>query len=52
MSERPRRIEITDPVYVLRFLFTSGKEPPAPYPACGPDGGQDSLFCASFTPCP
>jgi L-ascorbate metabolism protein UlaG (beta-lactamase superfamily) len=42
---------ITDPIYLLNFLFTGGPDPAAPGGACGPDPTPDDLGCAAFAPC-
>ena len=38
-------LNITDAIYLLRFLFLGGPAPPAPYPEPGPDPTPDSLRC-------
>ncbi|MGE4620059.1 MAG: FG-GAP-like repeat-containing protein [Planctomycetota bacterium] len=43
--------DISDPVYVLMYLFSNGNPPPAPFPACGPDPTVDSLDCLNQPPC-
>jgi len=40
-----------DLYYLLDYLFNGGPEPPAPFPACGPDPTDDNLGCDSFPPC-
>ncbi len=45
-------LDITDAVYLLRFLFLAAPPPPAPYPECGNDESADSLPCESFGACP
>ncbi|MEC9476361.1 MAG: hypothetical protein VX764_04910 [Planctomycetota bacterium] len=45
--------DISDAVFLLSNLFSSGAFPPAPYPNCGVDGTDtDSITCDSFPPCP
>src|SRR5262249_22817969 len=44
-------VNISDPVYLLRFLFQGGPGPPPPFPVCGADPTADSLGCASYTTC-
>ena len=44
-------LDITDAVYLLRFLFLAAPQPPAPYPECGSDNSLDSLSCESFGAC-
>jgi len=46
------KLDISDPIYTLGFLFLGGEAPPAPFGACGPDATEDALGCASFAPCP
>lgn len=43
--------DVTDAVVLLGFLFTEGPAPSAPHDACGADPTEDSLGCASFSPC-
>lgn len=42
---------VSDPVYLLRFLFLGGPPPPAPWPNCGADPTADALGCRSFSGC-
>jgi hypothetical protein len=42
---------ISDPVYLLNFLFTGGDAPGAPFGACGSDPTPDDLSCESYTAC-
>ncbi len=45
-------LDIADPVALLAYLFAGGAQPAAPFSYCGVDpDGQDSLGCASYTPC-
>lgn len=48
-------LEITDPIYLLNFLFRGGPTLPPPYPKCGFDGDAPltpgNLGCIDFT-CP
>ncbi|MBN1443357.1 MAG: hypothetical protein JXA90_11665 [Planctomycetes bacterium] len=44
-------LEITDGIYLLGYLFLGGPPPPAPFPSCGEDPGEDALGCARFPPC-
>lgn len=45
-------VNITDPIYVLNFLFIGGPEPPAPFPNCGTDPTADGIGCFGFAGCP
>ncbi|NCF56588.1 MAG: hypothetical protein GWP41_10070 [Planctomycetia bacterium] len=46
-------LDISDPVFLLSNLFSSGSNPAAPYPNCGLDGTDtDALDCANFPVCP
>jgi hypothetical protein len=38
-------LNITDPVYLLDFLFRRGERPPAPFPGPGVDPSGDDLGC-------
>jgi hypothetical protein len=47
------KVDITDPVYALNFLFVAGPEPPNPYPECGTENDMDDeLECAASPECP
>jgi hypothetical protein len=41
---------LTDAVYLLEFLFLSGPEPKAPFPAKGPDETEDPITCETGLP--
>jgi hypothetical protein len=43
------RIDLSDPVYALSFLFQGGAAPPAPFPACGL--ALRRLGCECYPPC-
>jgi len=38
-------VNITDPIYMLNYLFLSGPRMPLPYPAAGGDPTEDELGC-------
>ena len=39
-------VGLTDGLYILNWAFNGGAEPPAPFPACGPDAaGVMALGC-------
>ena len=38
-------IDVSDPSYVLEYLFNGGAAPPAPFPSCGEDDNTDPLTC-------
>lgn len=44
--------DISDPIYVLMYLFSGGNPPPPPFPACGTDPTTDTLDCLGQLPCP
>ena len=44
-------LEISDAIYLARFLFLGGLAPPAPFPNCGFDRTGDELECSSVS-CP
>ena len=41
-------VTITDPLFLLSYLFRAGAAPPAPFPDLGPDSTLDSLDCRGF----
>ena len=43
--------DISDPVYLLMYLFSNGSAPPAPFPACGSDPTTDGQDCLNPPPC-
>lgn len=46
-------LDISDPIFLLLFLFGSGQAPPAPGLSCGQDPGpDDSLTCQNGLNCP
>lgn len=45
------RIDITDPVYLLGYLFLGGPPPPEPFADCGLDPTEDVLACAEVFDC-
>jgi len=45
-------IDISDPVYVLLFLFAGGAAPPPPFPECGPAGGSTGNMPCDIEHCP
>jgi hypothetical protein len=40
-------VDVSDAIYLLRFLFIGGDHgpPPAPFPHAGPDPTPDALGC-------
>jgi hypothetical protein len=45
-------LDITDGVLVFLHLFSGGRKPALPFPACGPDPTRDDrLSCEAFSPC-
>src|SRR5262245_41711046 len=40
------RIDISDPIHVLLYLFVGGPEPPSPFPQPGVDPTADALPCS------
>ncbi len=44
--------DISDPVFTLAHLFTSGPPPPDPFVICGPDPTPTALACEDFVGCP
>ena len=45
------RIDLSDAIYILSYLFVAGPEPAAPYPECGLDPTEDALGCARQSRC-
>ena len=43
--------DISDPIYLLLYLFSGGSPPPAPFPSCGADPTLDTLDCLFQPPC-
>lgn len=41
------KVDVSDPVYILRYLFRDGAAPPAPFPDPGADPTADELDCVS-----
>jgi hypothetical protein len=41
------KVDLTDAIYTLRFLFNGGEPIPEPYPAPGVDPSSDELPCGS-----
>ncbi len=39
------RLDLSDAVFVLSYLFLGGPEPPPPYPERGEDPTADALSC-------
>ncbi len=44
-------VDVTDPVYLLNFLFAGGPSPAAPFSECGLDPTPDDVTCESFEGC-
>ena len=42
-------LELTDPIYLLGYLFLGGPAPLAPFPDLGPDATPDPLDCETFS---
>jgi len=38
-------LHVTEPIYVLQFLFGGGPPPATPYPTCGPVDDVDAAWC-------
>jgi hypothetical protein len=45
-------LNVTDALYILRFLFRLGPPPVPPFPACGPEATQGLLGCDVGSSCP
>lgn len=44
------RLDVSDAVYSLEYLFLGGHSPPEPYPTPGRDETEDSLGCGGYEP--
>ena len=44
-------LNVTDPVFLLNYLFLQGPEPLAPFSQCAEDITTDVLPCQSYPPC-
>jgi hypothetical protein len=45
------RLELTDAVYILGYLFLGRLPPPPPFPICGPDPSGSGLECLAYLSC-
>ncbi|MBI4586682.1 MAG: hypothetical protein HY717_21935 [Planctomycetes bacterium] len=45
------KLEVADPIVLLRHLFLNGPPPPEPFAACGSDPAAAELACKAFPPC-
>lgn len=45
-------LDISDPLWLVGYLFAGGAAPPEPFPGCGSDPTPDGLGCASYGGCP
>jgi hypothetical protein len=43
--------DVSDVLYLARFVFSGGPQPPAPFPGCGADPTDDELTCETFEVC-
>jgi len=46
-----QKLDLSDAVYTLGFLFLGTAGPPAPFGACGADPTKDALECGGFPRC-
>ena len=44
-------LDITDIVYLLRYLYSEGRPPPPPFPSCGLDSTRLQLSCETYSAC-
>lgn len=44
-------VEVADPIYILRYLFQEGPEPPPPFLTCDKDPTQGNLSCDDLFRC-
>jgi len=47
-SDDDGAVTITDPIFLLSYLFRGGAAPRSPFPDLGPDATPDSLDCVEF----
>ena len=45
-ADGSRTLNVTDPIYLLAFLFRAAPSPPAPFPICASPAGELALGCA------
>ena len=45
------RVDLSDAVFILNYLFVGGAVPPAPFRQCGLDPTPDELGCAVYPSC-
>jgi ELWxxDGT repeat protein len=50
-SDDNGKVDLTDAVYELEYLFLGGPEPPGPFPDCGYDPSPDDLSCEAPPRC-
>ena len=50
-TEDSGKIDITDAIYSLSFLFLGGPAPASSFPGCGTDATIDDLDCQSYAGC-
>ena len=43
--------DVSDPIYLLNYLYLGGPPPATPYPHCGGDETEDSESCETYTSC-
>jgi hypothetical protein len=51
-SGKAPRLNVTDPIYGLGYLFLGTAAPPPPSRSCGPDRTADDLDCKMSAACP
>ena len=45
------RLDLTDPLFLLGYLFRNGPPPPAPFASCGPEDTRGDLSCELYPLC-
>ncbi len=50
-SDDNGRLELTDAISLLDYLFRGGRHPPTPFLDCGRDPTEDDLGCQEHAPC-
>ena len=50
-ADDSNRLDVSDALYILNFLFLGGPQPAVPFEECGSDPSEDAFSCEGFAPC-